>query len=139
RAFPPPGQTVPAPWTTATFAALLAQPTTRRFALRAGDDAPSGRDALRGYALVQQVLDEAELLRIAVDPDARRRGHGRRLLEAVHAALAADGVVRLHLEVHTDSQAARQLYVRCGHRPVGRRPRYYRDGADAVLYARALG
>ena len=77
---------------------------------------------------------EAELLRIAVDPGRRGQGLGRRLLEGCMAALAAEGMVELHLEVRAGNAAARALYAACGWREVGRRARYYGDGEDAVLY-----
>ena len=77
---------------------------------------------------------EAELLRLAVDPARRGEGLGRRLLEGCQAALAAEGMGELHLEVRASNAAARALYAACGWREVGRRARYYPDGEDAVLY-----
>lgn len=79
---------------------------------------------------------EAELLRIAVDPGRRGQGLGRRLLEGCMAALAAEGMTELHLEVRAGNAAARALYGACGWREVGRRARYYADGEDAVLCGR---
>ena len=79
---------------------------------------------------------EAELLRIAVAPEARGQGLGRQLLEACQAALAAEGMSRLFLEVRASNTYARQLYRQCGWRPCGERPGYYADGEDAVLFQR---
>lgn len=81
---------------------------------------------------------EAELLRIAVAPSARRSGLGRALLRASEAGLGAVGIHQLHLEVRASNAAARSLYESEGWRPVGARPRYYRDGEDAVLYSKSL-
>lgn len=80
---------------------------------------------------------EAELLRIAVSPEARGQGLGRSLLEACQRDLAGEGLVRLFLEVRPSNAAAIGLYRACGWEPCGRRPRYYADGEDAVLYQRA--
>ena len=77
---------------------------------------------------------EAELLRIAVSPEARGQGLGRRLLEACQRELAEEGLVHLFLEVRPSNAAAIRLYETCGWRPCGRRLRYYADGEDAVLY-----
>jgi ribosomal protein S18 acetylase RimI-like enzyme len=79
---------------------------------------------------------EAELLRIAVSPEARGRGLGRILLEACQRDLAGEGLGRLFLEVRPSNAAAIGLYRACGWTPCGRRPRYYADGEDAVLYQR---
>jgi ribosomal protein S18 acetylase RimI-like enzyme len=80
---------------------------------------------------------EAELLRIAVDPAHRGQGHGRKLLEACQRELSAEGLTQLHLEVRASNAAAIQLYRWCGWKPCGRRPGYYPDGEDAVLFQRS--
>jgi len=84
------------------------------------------------------VVGEAELLRIAVAPSARRRGLGQRLLQANQSSLAALGCDTLHLEVRVSNLPARALYESLGWREVGLRKGYYRDGEDAALYRRDL-
>ena len=79
---------------------------------------------------------EAELLRIAVSPEARGQGLGRRLLEACQRELAEEGLVHLFLEVRPTNAAAIRLYEACGWEPCGRRLRYYTDGEDALLFQR---
>lgn len=91
-----------------------------------------------GFARWAVAADEAELLRIAVDPAGRRKGLGRALLRASERDLGAAGVRCLYLEVRVANAAARGLYEAEGWRECGRRPRYYRDGEDAVLYAKDL-
>ena len=85
------------------------------------------------------VVGEAELLRIAVDPAARRRGLGRRLLGLCERELHQNGIRSLHLEVRLSNIAAQALYEAVGWRRTGQRQHYYRDGEDAVLYSKALG
>ena len=85
------------------------------------------------------VAEEAELLRIAVDPQSRRAGLGRRLLEQSEEELSALGITQLFLEVRESNLAARALYLRCGFFVSGRRKEYYRDGEAAVLYAKHVG
>ena len=77
---------------------------------------------------------EAELLRIAVDPAHRGGGLGRTLLEACQGDLLREGMAHLFLEVRASNVSAISLYRVCGWKPCGRRPGYYPDGEDAVLY-----
>jgi ribosomal-protein-alanine N-acetyltransferase len=79
---------------------------------------------------------EAELLRLAVAPEERRDGHGRRLLRLSQARLALAGVEVLHLEVRVSNRAARALYESEGWVYQGERKGYYRDGESAALYTR---
>ena len=54
-------------------------------------------------------VQEAELLRIGVAVEGRRRGYGRALLRHSQAAMARLGVDMLHLEVRVSNVAARAL------------------------------
>ena len=89
-----------------------------------------GRD---GYAVASYVGDVVELQRIGVAPAARRRGVASELLDAV---LERAGVAeRVLLEVREDNTGARAFYAAQGFAELDRRPRYYRDGATAVVLA----
>ena len=90
-------------------------------------------DAAGGMALVRVAYDEAELLTLAVQPDSRRRGLGRALLRAAMAAARHQGARSMVLEVSVHNAAARPLYADAGFVEVGQRPRYYADGADALI------
>jgi ribosomal-protein-alanine N-acetyltransferase len=81
---------------------------------------------------------EAELVRIAIEPASRRTGLGHELLNACLASLTRMGVQVLHLEVRVSNQAARALYEKDGWVYQGVRKGYYRDGEDAALYRRDL-
>jgi [ribosomal protein S18]-alanine N-acetyltransferase len=115
------------PWSEAEFADLLGQAGV--FAVVEPD----------GFILIRVVLDEAEILTLAVRPDARRAGLGDRLTGqgAVNAARA--GASRLFLEVAEDNVAARTLYARAGFEQIGCRKAYYAaaDGGrtDALVLA----
>ncbi|HWQ08634.1 MAG TPA: GNAT family N-acetyltransferase [Holophaga sp.] len=81
---------------------------------------------------------EAELLRLAVAPEARRQGLARTLLEASERFLAQEGITTLHLEVRVGNEPARALYEAMGWRPQHKRKAYYADGEDAMVYAKEL-
>ncbi|PZQ46974.1 MAG: ribosomal-protein-alanine acetyltransferase [Rhodovulum sulfidophilum] len=121
----------PPPWSAADFALLLALPGARLLTGPAS------------FALAQTAGPEAELLTIAVDPAARRQGQGRALLDRLAAALAADGVAEIFLEVAETNAAARALYAAAGYAERGRRRGYYRPrgaaAVDALVLARRLG
>jgi len=53
---------------------------------------------------------------MAVEPDARRRGIGAKLLSAAEEAARARGLPFVALMVTEENEAARQLYARAGYR-----------------------
>jgi ribosomal-protein-alanine N-acetyltransferase len=106
------------------------------FALVAEDEAPLGMILCRALA------GEAEILTLAVDPAARRRGVARALVEAAAVMAREAGAEEMFLEVATDNPAALGLYAGTGFAEVGQRRGYYArpDGAriDAVVMRRDL-
>jgi len=122
----------PHPWNQRQLAAELALPSA--LGLVAHD--PDG--ALAGYVLFRRVLDETELLRLAVVRQRQRLGLATALVERAIAELRATGCTMVFLEVRADNAAAIGFYQRGGWQCDGRRPRYYPDGADALLYRRAV-
>ena len=113
-AFPPAER-----WDAAALAELLAMPA-----------AFGVLDARGGFALARVAGGEAELLTLAVMPQARRQGIGRALVHVVRAKL--DGAP-LFLEVAADNAAARALYRSAGLAECGRRRDYYGPGRDALV------
>jgi [ribosomal protein S18]-alanine N-acetyltransferase len=91
-----------------------------------------------GHAVASVVADLAELQRIAVSEDHRRRGLAGALLSEVVALAVRAGVERLLLEVREDNGAALGFYAAHGFVEVDRRPRYFRDGAAAVVLVRSI-
>lgn len=79
------------------------------------------------------VLDEYQIGTIAVHPDFRRRGIGRRLMAAAIEEARGAGAVQVTLEVRAGNRSAQSLYEGFGFKIVGRRPRFYSDGEDALL------
>lgn len=82
---------------------------------------------------------ELEILNLAVEPAARRRGCGRRLLLLALQAGRKMGMQKALLEVREHNGAALALYRGCGFALAGRRRRYYADtGEDALVLERPL-
>ena len=91
---------------------------------------------LLGYALVllRRGSDRARLYSIAVDPDARGHGLGRRLLAAAEKDAARAGCTVVSLEVRQDNPAANALYQSAGYRRLAALPAYYEDGTPGWRY-----
>ncbi|MBR0553575.1 GNAT family N-acetyltransferase [Stakelama marina] len=94
-----------------------------------------------GFALARSIMDDGELLLLAVRNDFRRRGVGSALLRSVIREAGARGVTGLHLEVRKGNPAI-DLYRREGFRKVGERASYYRgitgQQYDAQTFHRML-
>jgi [ribosomal protein S18]-alanine N-acetyltransferase len=121
----------PPPWTAAAFAGILADPLA--FLLVEGD---------AGFLLGRAVAGEAELLTIAVAPDARRRGLGRKLVTRFLYQARLRGATSAFLEVSAENAPAIALYESAGFTRSGLRRGYYHtpEGSriDALVMARAL-
>ncbi len=90
-----------------------------------------------GFGCVSVMLDEAELLNIAVSPAHRKMGLGQLLLSALFDEAARRGAQRFFLEVRESNLPALKLYLRNGFVAVGRRKRYYTNPTeDAVIMLR---
>ena len=87
--------------------------------------------AVLGYALARSSGREARLLDLAVLEDGR--GAGRAAFSALATAAKARGAGVLTFEVSDKNARALAFYARAGAKVVGRRPKFYNDGTDAVL------
>lgn len=87
---------------------------------------------LVGFLAVQTVLDEMEILQIAVKADFQRLGIASQLMAAV-----MDWEGDIFLEVRESNSAAQALYARQHFTKIGKRKDYYRHPVeDAVLMKR---
>lgn len=91
---------------------------------------------LLGYVGSQSVMDEADMMNVAVEPNSRRRGIGRQLVEALVRVLAEKQVHSLTLEVRASNEPAKALYEQLGFLQIGRRPNYYRNPKEDALILR---
>ena len=90
-----------------------------------------------GYAGSQTVMDEADVMNVAVSPDARRQGTGSMLMISLMNMLFQRGVRLLTLEVRASNEGAVSMYHKLGFIQVGRRPCYYRHPREDALILRA--
>ena len=89
-----------------------------------------------GYVGSQTVLDETDMMNVAVSAQARRRGIAQALVEALVIQLKQRGSRCLTLEVRASNAPAICLYEKLGFRQVGRRPNYYSHPKEDGLILR---
>ncbi|MBR4342579.1 MAG: ribosomal protein S18-alanine N-acetyltransferase [Lachnospiraceae bacterium] len=89
---------------------------------------------IKGYGVIMTVLDECEILRIAVDSSYRKMGLGSMLLDGMMDFAMKDGARIFYLEVRDSNIPARVLYEKKGFKETGIRKDYYSNPTeDAVL------
>lgn len=121
------------PWTRGHFADCL-KAGYSGWVLRHGEQ-------IAGFAVLMQVVDEAHLLNIGIDPVYQRHGLGSRLLTQVFERARLAGAYSLLLEVRPSNTGALALYHRFGFAEIGRRKGYYpahHGREDALVLRRAL-
>jgi [ribosomal protein S18]-alanine N-acetyltransferase len=82
--------------------------------------------AVQGFVLTRQVLDEIEIMNLAVYPTQQRQGIASALLQQLITHCEQQAVRRIYLEVRQSNVAARQLYQKFGFVLDGIRTAYYR-------------
>ena len=122
---------LPEAWSAASLASLLA---TGRGSLWLAERA----GVLRGVLVGERGPDEYHVHVLAVADEARRRGLGAALLGAALAEASVAGLARVHLQLRASNLGALALYRRFGFAALGRRPRYYGGGEDALLLSLEL-
>lgn len=112
-------------WTRNQCTGVLAMPGVSLL-LAELDDEPAG------FTLTRRIIDETELLLLAVARLHRGHGVGGALLRAVIAEARGRDCAKLHLEVRAGNPAAR-LYADHGFEKVGERRGYYK-GTSGELH-----
>ena len=75
---------------------------------------------------------------LATNPDLRRQGLARTVLQSCEDRLRARHVQSVFLEVAADNMAAQALYKRFGYSLAGDRPSYYRRNDGTAVAALVL-
>lgn len=115
------------PWSEKGFLDSLGLPDTLYLVVRDGE-------RLAGYCGFLQSFEEADITNVAVAPEYRSRGVGRRMLEELMARGNARGIRRYTLEVRAGNGPALHLYRALGFEPVGIRKNFYEmPREDAVI------
>jgi ribosomal-protein-alanine N-acetyltransferase len=120
----------PTPWSESSFRyELLENPYASLFVVRRREPA-----TVVAFACVWVVDQEIKVNNIAVHPDWRRRGVGRRLLRHLIEFGRSLACREMTLEVRPSNEAALALYGEAGFARIGRRKQYYTDThEDAII------
>ena len=120
------------PWSEDVLRESAADPIYRFVEIKDG-----GR--VLGYAGMYLTIPEAQIANIAVAPDARRQGLGRRLLRGLIREADAAGAEVIFLEVREHNAGAIALYEQEGFVRVGMRKNYYENPTEnGFIYLRKI-
>ena len=123
---------IPDGWSENAFEQALENPNALIFAAVCGSE-------VLGFLNGSYVLDEAELLNIAVSEKFRKSGIAGMLVTAFEDELRKHGVKTVYLEVRESNTPGRKLYEKHGFKQNGLRKNYYSSPAEnAVLMVKMI-
>ena len=117
------------PWSVRSITSELNNPLSLWFVAMNGEE-------VVGYVGSQSVLDEADMMNLAVSDLYRRQKIGEQLVELLIENLKKRAVKSLSLEVRISNEPAIRLYEKLGFVQVGRRPKYYTNPREDALILR---
>ena len=120
------------PWTREGFLTYLLKKDTMFFVVEE-------KEKILGFCSMMTVLDEGDILNVAVRRDRQKEGIGQFLVDSILRMADLQGIRLVHLEVREGNQTARRLYERLGFKEDGLRRNYYEDPVEnAVLMTKAM-
>lgn len=93
-------------------------------------------DSVAGYVGSQTVMDETDMMNLAVAPELRRQGIAEKLVTELVEALKKRGSRCLTLEVRASNEPAKALYRKLDFAEAGVRKNYYRNPREDALILR---
>ena len=122
----------PTPWSMNSYVFELEQnPASEQWVIAARGR--QGAWQVAAYSVCWVLGDEVHIANLAVSPEFRRMGLGRRLLSHVLTRAAEEGLRHATLEVRAGNLAAQALYSNFGFQIAARRKHYYRDNHEDAL------
>ncbi len=120
------------PWPYESFINTLSNDHAAYFTLYADG-------AFAGYIGMYDLIDEVSIINVAVDPECRGCGYGKKLMQAAEDFAREHGCASITLEVRESNTPARVLYEKTGYRIFGTQKNYYTNPKeDAILYRKAV-
>ena len=78
------------------------------------------------------ILDEAEIINLAIQPKNQKQGFAKKLLEKFAKRVILIGVKKIFLEVSVRNDKAKKLYNSLGFEKIGNRKNYYKTKNGSV-------
>ena len=119
------------PWSERTYRLELTENSAAHLIVAELED--QLKQPVVGYVGFWFIVDEAHISTLAVHPDFRGQGIGRRLLEEALIEALRRGADLVTLEVRASNQRPIDLYKKFGFQVKARKPRYYRDNHEDAL------
>lgn len=120
------------PWTREGFLTYLMKKDTMFFVVEE-------KEKILGFCSMMTVLDEGDILNVAVRKERQKEGIGQFLVDSILRMADLQGIRLVHLEVREGNQTARRLYERLGFKEDGLRRDYYEDPVEnAVLMTKVM-
>jgi ribosomal-protein-alanine N-acetyltransferase len=85
-----------------------------------------------GYGGMWVLFEEAHVTNVAIMPEYRGKGRGKRLMLAMMLHAVKRGAERMTLEVRESNMVAQKLYAGLGFEQNGFRPGYYSDTGEGA-------
>ncbi len=110
-------------WSRAGFEDSLEQPYALMLTAKYGEN-------VAGYCCLYQMLDEGEIINVAVAPDCRGLGVGLRMLEHLLALGKDRGIIRFLLDVRVSNAPAIRLYEKAGFAILAQQKNFYQSPVE---------
>jgi ribosomal-protein-alanine N-acetyltransferase len=123
------------PWSRNCFTEQIQNPLGHCFVMKVGNG--SGQRVV-GFICFRNVIGESELLDLAVHPEYRRRGIGKKLMQFYIDFSRQRGIHTFYLEVNASNQPAIQLYQGFAYEFSGVRKKFYQGKSDAFLMKKRI-
>lgn len=90
-------------------------------------------DEIVGFAGIWKSVDDIHITNIVVKKNYRRNGIGSLLLQNLITLTKELNFHELTLEVNSNNEAAKKLYLKFGFKELGIRKKYYNNTDDAII------
>jgi [ribosomal protein S18]-alanine N-acetyltransferase len=120
-----------APWSKTMFEETIPSPISRGLVVEHDN-------IIVGYTVFYTVDVEAHIMNLAVNPEERKQGYARQMLDQVLNFFRENNISECYLEVREHNRAAQRLYEHFGFEVIGRRKKYYPETNEDALVMQLL-
>jgi [ribosomal protein S18]-alanine N-acetyltransferase len=120
-----------APWSKTMFEETIFSPISRGLVME-------HNNIIVGYIVFYTVYVEAHIMNLAVNPEERKQGYARQMLNYALKIFRENNISECYLEVREHNRVAQELYGRSGFEVIGRRKKYYPETNEDALVMQLL-